>query len=306
MKKLLIVLLTFAALAIMCSYIFIPSKIKISSVVTGPANGIAAHRVLMDDDTWVKWWPNEKVFFLEKTSFKLTKKMFNSFEFMIYKGNDSLISQLQIIPVDLDSANLVWSCEIPTGNNPVKRFGRYNIATAIKKDLDFLLDSLIGFVSNHKNIYGFIINEAIVKDSILISTRKLFDHYPNEFETEELIKKLRAYISANNAKETNYPMLHVRHLDNMHFEAMTAIATDIKLPDNNEFASKMLLKGGNLLEGEIKGGHASIRKAFDEYENFIKDYGQTSPAIPYELMITDRTKERDTAKWITRLCYPVF
>ena len=68
----------------------------------------------------------------------------------------------------------------------------------------------------------------------------------------------------------------------------------------------MLLKGGNLLEGEISGGFASIRKAFNEYENFIKDYAKTSPAIPYELIITDRTKERDTAKWITRLCYPVF
>ena len=159
MKKLLIVLLTFAALAIMCTYIFIPSKIKISSLVTGPANGIAAHRILMDDDNWGKWWPYEKLFRLEKTSFKLTKKMYNSFEFMIYKGNDSVLSQLQIIPVDLDSVNLVWSGEIQTGNNPVKRLGHYNTATAIKKDLDFLLDSLIDFVNDQKNIYGFIINE---------------------------------------------------------------------------------------------------------------------------------------------------
>jgi len=95
-------------------------------------------------------------------------------------------------------------------------------------------------------------------------------------------------------------------VDSTHFEAMTAIATDIKLKDNNEFASKMLLRGGNLLEGEINGGQATIRKAFYEYENYIKDYEKTAPAIPYELIITDRTKERDTAKWITRLCYPVF
>ena len=306
MKKLLIVLLTFAAIAIMCSYIFIPSKIKISSVVNGPANSIAAHRVLMEDDTWVKWWPYEKLFQLEKTSFKLTKKMFNSFEFMIYKGGDSVVSQLQFIGINPDTLSLVWSCELETGNNPIGKLSHYKNAVTIKKNLDLLLDSLFGFVSDQKNIYGFRVKQTVVTDSVLISTRKLFDHYPDEFEIEELVKKMRAYINANNAKEMNYPMLHVRQVDNIHFEAMTAIATDIKLPDTNEFASKMVLKGGNLLEGEINGGLATIRKAFDEYENFIKDYETTAPAIPYELMITDRTKERDTAKWITRLCYPVF
>jgi len=306
MKKLLIILLTFAALAILCSYIFIPSKIKISSISTGQVNSVAAHRVLMDDDTWIKWWPNEKAFQLRETSFRLTQKMLNSFELMICKGGDSILSQVQIIPVNFDSVTLIWSSEIQTGNNPVKRFGHYNTAVKIKKDLDLLLDSLASFLSAPKNIYGFVVKKTIVTDSVLISTRKLFDHYPDEFETGELVKRLRAYISANNAKEMNYPMLHIRKVDSIHFEAMTAIATSIKLPDNNEFASKMVFKGGNLLEGEIIGGYATIRNALIEYENYIKDYEWTSPAIPYELIITDRTKERDTAKWITRLCYPVF
>jgi hypothetical protein len=118
-----------------------------------------------------------------------------------------------------------------------------------------------------KTFTAFEIKEVKVTDSVLISTRKTFDHYPDEFETEEMIQKLRSYIKKNNAKEMNYPMLHIMKLDSLHFEAMTAIATDIKLPDNNEFASKMLLKGGNLLEAPITGGHATIRKGFIEYEN---------------------------------------
>ena len=306
MKKIVVALVILVVLAVAASYIFISSKIKISSIATVPANSIAAHRVLMDDETWVKWWPYEKTFQLDKTSFRLSKKMLNSFEFIIYKGSDSIVSQLQLIAVNLDTVSLLWSCEIETGNNPVERVSHYYTAVAIKKNLDFLLDSLGEFISDHKNIYGFRVKKAIVTDSVLISTRKLFDHYPDEFETEEMVKKLRAYINANNAKEMNYPMLHIRQEDSIHFEAMTAIATDIKLPDNKEFAAKMLFKGGNLLEAEINGGHASVRKAFDEYEKFKKDYSKTSPAIPYQLIITDRTKERDTLKWVTKLCYPVY
>ncbi len=306
MKKLFVTLVIIVVLVVAVSYIFIPTKIKISSIVTSTANSIGAHRILMNDETWAKWWPYEKAFQLEKTNFKLTKKMINSFEVMIYKGGDSIVSQLQLISVAIDTVSLLWSCELEAGNSPVKRLLYYNTAIAIKKNLAFLLDSLSAFVSDQKNIYGFRVKNVIVTDSVLISTRKLFNYYPDEFETEEMVKKMRAYIKANNAKEMNYPMLHIQQEDSIHFSAMTAIATDIKLPDNNEFAAKMLLKGGNLLEAEINGGHATFRKAFYEYDMFIKDYSKTSPAIPYQLMITDRTKERDTLKWVTKLCYPVF
>jgi hypothetical protein len=293
-------------LAILASYVFIPSKIRVSSVTLVKANDLASHRVLMDEANWAKWWPNEKAFQFDKTSFKLTQKMLNGFELEISGNGDPIKSQLMIIPVNSGSLTLAWAFELQSGNNPLKRISTYNTATTIKKDFNKLLKSLGVFLADQKNIYGFEVKEVKVTDSVLISTRKTFNHYPDEFETEELIQKLRDYIKKNNAKEMNYPMLHVKRLDSLHFEAMTAIATDIKLPDNSEFASKMLLKGGNLLEAPITGGHATIRKGFIEYENVLRDYSWTSPAIPYQLIITDRKKERDTAKWMTKLCYPVF
>jgi hypothetical protein len=306
MKKIIIILLTFAALAIAGIFIFIPSKIKVSSVNVVLANDLAAHRILMNEANWAKWWPNEKVFQLDQTRFTLTQKMLSGFELEISGKDKPVVSRLMIIPMVSDSITLSWTCDIQSGNNPLKRISAYNTASEIKKDLDQLLQSLGIFLSDQKNIYGYEIKEVKVTDSVLISARKTFDHYPDEFETEEMIQKLRSYIKKNNAKEMNYPMLNVREVDSLHFEAMTAIATDIKLPDNNEFAAKMLLKGGNLLEASITGGHATIRKGFIEYENAMREYSWTSPAIPYQLIITDRTKERDTTKWVTKLCYPVF
>lgn len=305
MKKGIIILLTIAALVIAGIFIFIPSKIRISSIAKAHANNEGAQRVLMDDKNWAKWWPSDKVFQLDGSSYRISKKMISGFELMVSKGTDSLSSQLLLIGVNTDTTVLTLSCELESGNNPFKRMVDYNRATDIKKDFNLLLDSLRSFLSNQKNIYGFVANQVKVTDSVLLSTKKTFDHYPDEFETDVLIQKLRAHIKTNNAKEMNYPMLNVKQLDEKHFEAMVAIATDKKLPDNNEFAAKMVVKNGNLLEAEITGGHATIRQAFIQYDLLIEDYNKTPPAIPYQLIITDRTKERDTAKWITKLCYPI-
>ena len=50
----------------------------------------------------------------------------------------------------------------------------------------------------------------------------------------------------------------------------------------------------------------NYRKAFDNFENYRSDYTILSPAIPYQLMITDRIKESDTTKWVTKFYYPIF
>ena len=121
MKKVIITLLTIAALAITGVFIFIPSKIKVSSVKVVLANELASHRILMDEANWVKWWPNEKAFQLDKTSFKLTQKMLNGFELEISGKGEPVASRLMILPMVSDSITLSWSCDIESGNNPLKR-----------------------------------------------------------------------------------------------------------------------------------------------------------------------------------------
>src|SRR5436190_1348006 len=106
--------------------------------------------------------------------------------------------------------------------------------------------------------------------------------------------------------EKNSPMLNVFELGNSRYEAMTAIPVDKALPKTNEFAPKFLLKGGNILEVNIQGGPYAIEKGLKGLENYRADYKFDSPAIPYQLLVTDRAKEPDTTKWITRLYYPVF
>jgi hypothetical protein len=69
--------------------------------------------------------------------------------------------------------------------------------------------------------------------------------------------------------------------------------------------SKWMMKGGNILSGEVIGGPQEIDAATKQFELYIHDYQRTIIAIPFQMLITDRTKEPDSTKWITRIYYPV-
>lgn len=306
MKKILIVLLTFAAIVVIASYIFIPSKIKISAVASGHANSKAVQRFLENDANWNKWWPGSIPFYYNEFDFRLTKKMLNAFELQIPDKKDSLTTLLKILPDDNDSIIYLWSCEFESSKNPVTRLMQYFKATRIKKSLDILIEILKDSLKKEENLYGFRVQSIKVSDSVLISTRRTFNHYPNDPEIDTMIQLLRKYISSSNAVEKNYPMLNIHVEGTNNYEAMVAIATERLLPANSLFFPKLVLKGGNVLEASFTGGPAAIKKAFDNFENYRSDYGIQSPAIPYQLLITDRLKESDTSKWVTKFYYPIF
>ena len=306
MKKKLIILLTFAATIILASYIFIPSKIKISAIASGHANSKAAQRFLEDDTNWNKWWPGSKPFYFNEFDFRLTKKMLNAFELQILDKKDSLTTLLKILPTDKDSITYLWSCEFECSKNPVTRLMQYFKATRIKESLDILIEHLKNNIAIEENLYGFKVQSIKVSDSVLISTRRTFNHYPNDTEIDSMIQLLRKYISSSHAVEKNYPMLNIHVEGTNNYVAMVAIATERLLPANSIFSPKLVLKGGNVLEASFTGGPAAIKKAFDNFENYRSDYGIQSPAIPYQLLITDRLKESDTSKWVTKFYYPIF
>jgi hypothetical protein len=62
---------------------------------------------------------------------------------------------------------------------------------------------------------------------------------------------------------------------------------------------------GKILVAEVKGGEQRVREAAANLQNYVDDYKLKSPAIPFESLVTDRTKETDTSKWITKLYYPI-
>jgi len=306
MKKILIILVLLLVFVLAAVYLFIPGKIKIEASISLNAGLPGISRLLIDENNWKKWWLAETHFRYNKQTYSIRSKISSVFDIDIYSGKDTINSRLELVPVKNDTMAIGWHAEQVTSSNPFIRFSQYRRAKATEKNMNEILQSMKAFLEKTKNIYGFEIKKTLVTDSVLISVRRSFEHYPNVQEIDAMIQELKKYIVQNNAIEKNSPMLNVLKIDSSHYEAMTAIPVDKALPQTLEFAPKFLLKGGNILEAQVQGGPHTIENGLQEIENYRSDYGYTSPAIPYQLLVTDRLKETDTTKWITKLYYPVF
>ncbi|MBD0333011.1 MAG: hypothetical protein ICV66_10170 [Chitinophagaceae bacterium] len=167
-----------------------------------------------------------------------------------------------------------------------------------------ILQRLKVFAEDNRNIYGMDIQQTKVKDSAFVAIKKELKEYPNTELIYSLINQLRNYIKANNVVQTDYPMMHVDEVDENLYEVMVAIPIDKILEGNGTIHPKRMVLG-NILVAEVKGGVETVRKGMAELDNYVHDFSKVSPAIPYESLVTDRSKEADTTKWVTRLYYPV-
>ncbi len=306
MKKILIGLVLLLAAALAVVYLFIPGKIKIETSVSLSAALPGVSRSLINDSNWSKWWPGKTPFIYNEQTYTIRGKIFNAFDIGVQNGKDTITSRMELIFITADMMTINWSAEQQTSGNPFQRFADYRSAKTTEKNMQAILNGMKVFLEKNENIYGFEVLNTKVMDSVLVSTRRSFDQKPSLQNIDSMIQSLKKYIARNNALEKNSPMLNVLKTDDSHYKVMTAIPVDRELPNTNEFVSKFLLKGGNVLEAEIHGGPTTIENSLKEFENYRSDYKYDSPAIPYQLLVTDRIKEADTTKWITKLYYPIY
>ncbi|MDR3713234.1 MAG: hypothetical protein P4L51_10495 [Puia sp.] len=74
---------------------------------------------------------------------------------------------------------------------------------------------------------------------------------------------------------------------------------ELRPSDSSWFPKNLFYE--NLLMGSVRGGSWTVSRAIDQLHLFISDYHREAAAAPFEYLVTDRTKEPDTAKWVTRV-----
>jgi len=148
------------------------------------------------------------------------------------------------------------------------------------------------------------IQESSTKDTFLIATKSFFKGYPGTADIYGMVGKLRAYAEKVRAFETGYPMLNVTRVDS-EFQVMTALPVDRELRGGGDILYRRLVPG-KFLVGDVKGGVGSVDAGFERMRQYISDHGRTVMAIPFQSLITDRSKAPDSTQWLTRLYYPVY
>lgn len=297
---------------LICIYLFIPSSIQLKSDIYIKTSRSGLYRMLLNPESVGKWWPGQRVIDSMKGY-----NLFNGSHYLIGQGDVSLVpviiknnqsvthSSLYLIAPVPDSCQAAWVCEIATSSNPIKRFRTYQNARVLKHDMDIILSKMKAYYSKDENIYGIQIQKELVKDPILISTSALSKEYPTTEFIYSLLDRLSNYATLHTAKETGYPMLNINTEDGINYDTKVAIPIDRVLENSGDISQKRMLGNGNILVAEVKGGITNAALAFEQIQKYADDYQRAAPAIPFYSLVTDRRKEPDTSKWITRIYYPV-
>jgi len=284
-------------------YLFIPSRLIISEVGIAKCSLPAAKRFIFDGSNWTAWKQADS---LSEDAYRhqLTNTFYSKADVIISNKNDIRQTALMLVPFGMDSIGVEWKDTIATGNNPFTRITRYNNARQLKKHMDALMSQLLGFLNNKDNIYSTHIFKEQLADRPLLTRRIVLERFPTADDAYNLINTLNLYARQSGDSATGPAMKYSSTIDSLTHELMVAIPTSKTLKGTNEFIIKNLV-GGNLIATEIRGGEGSIQIGWNGIRAYKADYQLSSPAIPFESMITDRTKEPDTSKWITRIYYPV-
>lgn len=288
---------------------------ELSKVEYVKCNVNGAFKSLNNEDVWQKWWPQKvgyfkkdknakETFYYKGFGYQITEKYYNAVGVKIISDHSIINSKIDLIKINIDSVMILWKAQINTGLNPVSRFLKYREAKEIQKNIKEILLELRLYLENKKNIYGVNFKVEMSKDSTMVLIEKTFKKYPTTSEIYQLIANLKKYIATESAKENNYPMLHVKTLNDSSFVTMVAIPVNKKLSGNGIISFSRFVPW-KVLTAEVIGGNKKVDQALKQMKIFMSDYQITAMAIPFEFLITDRSNEPDSSKWITRINTPI-
>ncbi len=315
MKRLLLSLFILICFTLIGIYLFIPADIKFSKLVFIKTKLPIASRALMDKSNWVKWSsldsvstehnkPGKITFRFKNSYYTIENVIMNAAQISISNNKKSINSLMSLIPIEEDSVAVEWKGEIDAGLNPISRIKSYKEAKEIQSDMGEILLNFQTFLEKKENAYGFNVTQQQVVDTLLISTKYISDTFPSTVEIYSLINNLQKYISNQDARETNPPMLNITK-DSNTYRTMVAIPVNKIIPEKGNYIFKRMIPG-KILVAQIKGGAYTSMQALKQLDLYIVDNHLSSPAIPFESLITNRSLEPDTTKWITKIYYPIY
>ena len=313
MKRIFAVIVIIVLIFFALSWYLIPAKLTISSAASYHASREAVYRFLISDSNWHKWWPGTASkndngtwsFRYDDYTIQIEKIMYDAISLKLETNTSSLEGLVRVVPYKIDSLGVEIATEINNGTNPFNRITGYFRAKKTKRMLNDIITSLQNYTSDLSNIYGIKIKKEKVQYEGLVTAKQSFPHYPTTNDIYAIIEKLRNYVNRSGGKELFFPMLNINRIDSTNYIAQVGLPVDKKLPEEGDISLKLMLKGGNILTGDVTGGPNKIEEAMKQIEKYILDYQLLTVAIPFQMLITDRTKQPDSTKWVTRLYYPV-
>jgi hypothetical protein len=313
MKKWLLFVVVIIGILITSSYVFFPKSVIDSNIINMHCNTNSLNRYIMTEKQWKKWWPGTyttdsssqgTAFDYNGYKYYIREFKYNAIDIEMQRKDLEIDGTIYFIPIPPDSVRAEWKYKLTSHSNPLSRIRLYMETKRINQNMNDILAGMKKFMENEKDLYGLDIKQTRVKDTIVVITEYISSEYPSTKKIYDLIGGIKNYIAIHHAKEVDPPMLNVTAKKGK-FVTKLAIPVNKDIPGNKMYSMKYLVPG-KILEAQVTGGITKANGAFYQMKLFVQDNDYSSPAIPFQSLVTDRMKEPDSTKWITKLYYPIF
>ena len=309
MKKLVFIVAGILVLSVACVYIFIPRTITVERVENLSCNAAPVFRFIRDEQKWAGWWPDRGgarsgSYSYNGYQYRLTKLSYYNAEMRLTGPSAELTGRISVIPVSKDSTVLQWVCSFPPAKNIFERLRFFWRAGSLGSDMGKILSRAGVFFGVQKNVYGVAFREGTTTDTYLAAMRSVFENYPTTKDTYGMIRSIQAYMRESGARQTNYPIMNIDHIDSG-WRTTVSVPTDIPLKGKGPVYFMRLIPAKFLI-ADVQGGDSTVEAAVKGMNNYILDYRRTVMAMPYRTLVTDRMAQPDTSKWMTTIYCPIF
>lgn len=309
MKKIVLIVLAVIILFAV-KLMFMSAKLNINQGVAIDASDVIASKFLINKNGWDKWWPGQKVddnhYRFKGSDFYITKITNGDVYLQIKNNGLTYDTDMSYLAGEEGSVNVSWTGR---GKGKTGLFSIVNNATtnrAVSEQIVEILDSLNHFLTDERNTYGYKIYLNHAKDTVLLATSGSYDYAPTIESIYRIIDSLKYQAKQQGATPTNFPMLNVTQTDQDAYTLNVALPINKPIAPAGKTTINHIPKGGNLLVADVRGGQKTIDNALAQMKMYMKDHRLISPAMPFQLLLTDRLTERDTSKWVTKIYYPIF
>ncbi|MET3979372.1 hypothetical protein ABIB62_001958 [Mucilaginibacter sp. UYP25] len=311
MKKPFLISFCILLLAFISIYFIIPQKIKTTHIVQIDATDVNVAKFLVNKKPWDKWWPgkhsasNPDLFTYNGIEFLLQKNTNSGIDVIIDPKGINLTGNISYLASSDEVCKVTWVTQTMSELNPISRVTGYLKIKQETKNIDSILSRFKQFMQQDSNIYGITVAAEKIKFPIVIATTTNTTSYPSVKIIYAAIADLKTQVSGQNAMELDSPMVNIHQVDNG-YQVMVAIPINKLITPSKGSVINKLPKGGNLLTTQVKGGFHTVEIAFNQLKKFQENKGLKSPAMPYGSLLTNRLREPDSAKWVTKIYYPSY
>ncbi|MEI6767111.1 MAG: SRPBCC family protein [Bacteroidota bacterium] len=258
----------------------------------GPASGVGAKY------SWES--KNDKVGSGSMTTTTYTKNDIIIFEMTGMGGESTTTFKFGITDT---AVNVTWNIETKLGYNPISRIIGLFFDKMVGPDFENGLNNLkVVCEKMPKNAIDVL--QTSVQEQAYLSIRETVTPENISERMGAIYGEIMAYMSTCGLKAEGSPFAIYHTFSEKSFDMEAGI------PVNKTGKSK-----GRIIAGTIKKGNAVMAKYYGKYQGtglghakideFIKANKLTVIGAPWEVYVTDPGIEKDTAKWLTEIYYPV-